>query len=254
MFAYVTGVKVIKQLMPTCVPPLLPVSLQPAEVLLIEDDAAIATALAEKLQAAGFNVTITNDGKEGLGAVFSSAPFDVIVLDRRLPSLDGLSILRQLRARGVLTPVLMLTALDRVSERVEGLKGGADDYLVKPFAFDELEARLIALVRRDRPSQANTVIRVGELTIDVVQRAVWRDKLPITLQPREFRLLEVLARHAGSLVSRKMLLEQVWNYHFDPQTKVVETHVSRLRSKLNENGRPDLIETVRNVGYRVLAT
>lgn len=222
-------------------------------VLLIEDDKDISARIVARLALGGYSTSVIHDGADGLAEATSGTAFDAIVLDRRLPTTDGMTILRSLRSQEVRTPVLMLTALDRVEDRVEGLKGGADDYLVKPFAFDELEARLGALIRRSHSDQSVSQICVGDLVIDLMRRHVTRAGVSVLLQPREFRLLEVLARNAGATVSRMMLLEQVWNYRFDPRTKVLETHVSRLRSKLNEGGRPDLIETVRSVGYRLMA-
>ncbi len=178
---------------------------------------------------------------------------DVIVLDRMMPELDGFSVLKRLRAGGVSAPVLMLTALGRIEDRVDGLEAGADDYLVKPFAFSELAARIQALGRRSSPASITTQLSAGEIEIDLLTREVRRGGKTILLQPREFRLLEELMRHAGEFVTRTMLLERVWDFHFDPQTKIVETHMSRLRSKLNEGGRTDPIETVRGVGYRLRA-
>lgn len=176
---------------------------------------------------------------------------DVIVLDRMLPGLDGLSVLRRLRAAEVTAPVLLLTALGKIEDRVEGLEAGADDYLVKPFAFSELAARLQALGRRQGQSAVATRLWAGDVEMDLLTREVWRGGASVQLQPREFRLLEELMRHAGQFVTRAMLIERVWNFHFDPQTKIVETHMSRLRAKLNEGGRPDAIENERGVGYRM---
>jgi two-component system OmpR family response regulator len=169
-----------------------------------------------------------------------------------LPRLDGLSVLRRLRAAGIRTPVLLLTALGRIEDRVDGLEAGADDYLVKPFAFTELAARLNALLRRGTSVEAVTRLEVGTTAIDLLKREVHRSSRPIALQPREFLLLEELMRNAGRVVTRTMLLERVWDFHFDPQTNIVETHISRLRAKLNEAaGSNDAIETVRGVGYRM---
>ena len=220
-------------------------------ILIIEDDAGIAPVIAARLANAGYATVVVNDGGEALATACGPERFDAIVLDRLLPTLDGMLLLDELRRRDNHTPVLMLTALDRVEDRVAGLERGADDYLVKPFAFEELLARVGALVRRRRRDQAAIELVVGELRLDLLHRQAWRAGEPIALQPREFRLLELLVRNAGAVVSRMMLLEQVWNYRFDPQTKVLQTHLSRLRAKLNARGRPDLIETVRSVGYRI---
>ena len=178
--------------------------------------------------------------------------FDIAVLDRMLPGLDGLSVVRRVRAADIEMPVLMLTALGRIEDRVSGLEAGADDYLVKPFAFSELAARINALCRR-RPLQpvAPTLEHRGTVRMDLLSAQVRRDGEAVQLQPREFRLLEELLRNGGRVVTRTMLLERVWNYHFDPQTNIVETHISRLRAKLNEGGKADVIETVRGVGYRM---
>jgi two-component system OmpR family response regulator len=176
---------------------------------------------------------------------------DVAILDRMLPGLDGLSVLRNVRASGVQIPILVLTALGRIDDRVSGLEAGADDYLIKPFAFSELAARMNALGRRKPLQQQATQLEHNGLVLDLLKRQVIRDGVTIHLQPREFRLLEELMREEGKVVTRTMLLQRVWNYHFDPQTNIVDTHISRLRSKLNEGGKPDLIETIRGVGYRM---
>ncbi len=175
------------------------------------------------------------------------------VVDRMLPGLDGVALVKRIRAAAIETPVLMLTALGRIEDRVSGLEAGADDYVVKPFAFSELAARVNALARRKAPDSQLTRLESGGITLDLLARKVTRDGEPIALQPREFRLLEELMREDGKVVTRTMLLERVWNYHFDPQTNIVETHISRLRSKLNEGAKPDAIETVRGVGYRMAA-
>ena len=178
-------------------------------------------------------------------------PFSLIVLDRMLPGLDGVSVLRKLRAAQIRTPVILLTALGQIDDRVEGLEAGADDYLIKPFAFAELAARINALMRRVPDVEALGRIEVGTTAIDLIRREVYRCGKAIALQPREFRLLEELMRNAGHVVTRTMLLERVWNFHFDPQTSIVETHISRLRSKLNVGCAEDAIETVRGEGYRM---
>ncbi|MEZ5857368.1 MAG: response regulator transcription factor, partial [Hyphomicrobiaceae bacterium] len=177
--------------------------------------------------------------------------YDIIIIDRRLPGLDGLSIVKTLRGAGVKTPVLFLTTMTGVRDRVQGLEAGADDYLLKPFAFSELLARLNALARRPAMDTAPTVLQIGDLEMDLVGRKVRCKGNDVHLQPREFRLLEFLMRHAGRVVTRTMLLEAVWDFHFDPKTNIVETHVSRLRSKLDEPDSESIIETVRGSGYRL---
>jgi two-component system OmpR family response regulator len=218
------------------------------KILVIEDDATTADYVAKGLSEAGYTVDHAADGKTGL---FHAADggYDLLVVDRMLPGMDGLAVIRALRASGVHTPALFLTALGGIDDRVSGLEAGGDDYLVKPFAFAELLARVRALLRRPAPSGAEAVLRVGDLELDAVKRSASRAGQPIALQPREFRLLEYLMRHAGEVVTRTMLLEQVWDFHFDPQTNVVETHISRLRAKIDRPfGRP-LIHTVRGAGY-----
>lgn len=218
-------------------------------ILIAEDDKDTADFIRRGLEQLGHNPAVAADGIDALHFL-STEQFDVAVIDRMLPSLDGLSVLRRARTAGIELPVLLLTALGRIEDRVTGLEAGADDYLVKPFAFSELAARVNALARR-RPlrSEVTRVERAG-IELDLLKRQVSRDGALVPLQPREFRLLEELMREDGKVVTRTMLLERVWNYHFDPQTNIVETHISRLRSKLNEGGKPDPIETVRGVGYR----
>lgn len=219
-------------------------------ILLVEDDPATAKFIAKGLTDDGHNVRIESDGRDGLYVALSE-PFDAIVLDRMLPSLDGLSILRSLRAAHNTTPVLMLTALGDVEHRVEGLRSGADDYLTKPFAYSELIARVEGISRRPTNPQATEVtrLRVDDLELDLLKHEVTRSGERIILQPREFRLLEYLMRHAGKVVTRTMMLENVWDYHFDPQTNVIEVHMSRLRQKIDQgHGRP-LLRTVRGSGY-----
>lgn len=219
-------------------------------VLLAEDDPDIAAFIEQGLGALGHQVTSVGDGAEAVrrGA---TEPFDVIVLDRMLPLLEGLDVLRQLRAALVRTPVLVLTAKGGIADRVEGLDAGADDYLVKPFAMAELAARLNALLRRSPIHDNPTRFEVGDVVIDLMRREVLRAGRPVPMQPREFALLEQLMRHAGRIVTRAMFLEQVWGYNFDPQTNIVESHLSRLRSKLREGFADDPIETVRGAGYRM---
>ncbi len=221
-------------------------------VLLAEDDAETAGFVAHGLGELGHVVTPVATGEDALhlGTVET---FDVIVLDRMMPGIDGIEVLKRWRAAGVTAPVLMLTALGGIADRVSGLDAGADDYLVKPFAFAELAARLAALRRRPPISEVVTRLEVGDIVLDALKRQVSRADREIHLQPREFSLLELLMRHAGKVVTRTMFLEQVWNFHFDPQTNIVETHLSRLRTKLKGDGAPDPIETLRGVGYRMRA-
>jgi len=217
------------------------------KVLIIEDDAETAEFVASGLTASGHQPAIAANGRDGLQAAIADK-FDVVVLDRMLPGLDGLSVIALMRSEGVSTPVLFLTNLSGIDDRVEGLAAGGDDYLVKPFAFEELLARLGALARRPTLGASTTVLSAGDLELDLVGRTVRRGGDAIELQPREFRLLEVLLRSEGRLVTRKMLLEQVWGFNFDPRTNIVETHISRLRTKI-DRGRAALIQTVRGAGY-----
>ena len=219
-------------------------------ILLVEDDAETAEFIERGLGELGHAVARAGTGPDGLHLALIE-DVDVIILDRMLPEGDGLSMLRRLRAAGVSTPVMLLTALGRIEDRVEGLDAGADDYLVKPFAFSELAARINALNRRPPISETLTRLEHGMLVIDLLKREVRHDGRLVTVQPREFRLLEELMRHGGRVVTRTMLLESVWGYHFEPQTNIVETHISRLRAKLRADGAGDPIETVRNTGYRM---
>ncbi len=219
-------------------------------VLLAEDDLDTRQFIAQSLRDLGHKVEVAAEGEQAREMALS-APFDLIILDRMMPGLNGMEVLRQLREAGVATPVLMLTALGKIEDRVDGLEAGADDYLIKPFAVSELAARVQALGRRQSQSGAVTRLAANGLEMDLLAREVRRDGEVILVQPREFRLLEELLRHAGQIVTRTMLLERVWDFHFDPQTKIVETHMSRLRGKLNEGGKPDVIETVRGSGYRI---
>ncbi|BBC81347.1 XRE family transcriptional regulator [Acetobacter orientalis] len=219
-------------------------------ILLVEDDHTVRNFIAKGLSEAGHLVEQVDNGKDGL-ALATSERFEIVILDRMLPGgVDGLHILETLRRQGNLTPVLLLSALSDVDEKVAGLKAGADDYIGKPFSFNELQARIDALVRRNRNEiQPQTRLTVGDLEIDLLSRGVKRAGQRIDLQPREFRLLEFLMRHAGQVVTRTMLLEGVWDYHFDPQTNVIDVHVSRLRQKIDKPfGRP-LVHTIRNAGY-----
>jgi two-component system, OmpR family, response regulator len=220
------------------------------QILIAEDDPETAEFIARGLGELGHSLLCARDGHDALHLA-TTEQCDVIVLDRMLPHLDGLSVLRRLRAAKIDTPVLLLTALGQIQDRVDGLEAGADDYLVKPFAFSELAARLNALGRRPPLSDVVTEIEVGSLRMDLLKREVRRAGKPVPLQPREFRLLEVLMRSGDRVVTRTMLLERVWGFHFDPKTNIVETHMSRLRAKLNEGGAEDLIETLRRVGYRM---
>ena len=223
----------------------------PMRILLIEDDPQTTRFVRKGLEEAGHVVDHAGDGKQGL-LLALDAEHDVIVVDRMLPGLDGLSIVRSLRAADRRAPVLVLSALGEVDDRVEGLRAGGDDYLAKPFAFAELSARLEALARR-RGGDAAQVTRlvVADLEMDLLARTVKRAGRDIELKPREFRLLEHLMRHADQVVTRTMLLEAVWDYHFDPQTNVIDVHVSRLRRKIDRDFDPPLIHTVRGAGYVV---
>jgi two-component system OmpR family response regulator len=221
-------------------------------ILIAEDDDTTAAFIADGLAAAGHHSVRTANGPETL-ARLEEGGHDIVLLDRMLPGLDGLSILRTLREHGDTTPVLMLTALGQIVDRVEGLETGADDYLVKPFALSELVARLTAILRRRAVDAQATMLTVGALSMDLLHRDVRFDDRIVPLQPREVRLLEELMRHPGRIVTRTMLLERVWGFHFDPQTNLVETHMSRLRTKLALGGAKDMIETVRGSGYRLKA-
>jgi len=217
-------------------------------VLLIEDDSDMAGYIAQSLHDLGHATSVAGDGRVGL-ELASREPFDVVVVDRMLPGLDGVSVVRTLRGRDMTVPVLFLTTMDGIDDRVAGLEAGGDDYLVKPFAMPELAARINALGRRGRLSVQDTVLRVADLEMDLVKRTVLRKGQRVELQPREFQLLEYLVRHAGQVVTRTMLLENVWDFHFDPQTNIVETHISRLRSKVDREFSDPLIHTVRGTGY-----
>ncbi|WP_243438551.1 response regulator transcription factor [Fundidesulfovibrio soli] len=217
-------------------------------VLLVEDDPQAASYLVKGLKEQGLTVDHVADGREGLIRA-TAGGYDVIVLDRMLPNLDGLSILKAIRAAGDTTPVLVLSALSDVDARVEGLRAGGDDYLTKPFAFAELMARIESLGRRGRAEKMLTVLQVADLELDLTARTVKRAGKPIDLKPKEFSLLEYFMRHAGQVVTRTMLLERVWDYAFDPQTNVIDVHVSRLRSKVDKDFDKPLIHTVRGAGY-----
>ncbi len=218
------------------------------KILVIEDDAETAAFVADGLRERGHAAQVAGDGREGLEIAMTDR-FDAVVLDRMLPHLDGLSVIALMRSEGLSTPVLFLTNLSGIDDRVEGLAAGGDDYLVKPFAFEELLARLMALARRPTLGSSPTVLVAGDLEVDLVARTVRRGGESIDLQPREFRLLEHLMRSEGRIVTRKMLLEQVWDFHFDPRTNIVETHISRLRTKIDRGRAEALIHTVRGAGY-----
>jgi two-component system OmpR family response regulator len=225
------------------------------KILLVEDDAETASYIVKGLVEHGHVVDHVADGREGL-FLASDGSFDLVILDRMLPGLDGLGVLRALRAASIATPVLILSALASVDDRIEGLDCGSDDYLVKPFAFSELLARVSALLRRMEGKGAEppeTRLVVGDLEIDLLSRTVRRGGRTIDVKPREYRLLEYLARNAGRVVTRTMLLEQVWDYHFDPGTNVIDVHVSRLRRKLDDGFELPLLVTVRGAGYRLAA-
>lgn len=216
-------------------------------ILLIEDDPDTADYILQGLQGEGHEVQHAAGGRSALFEA-AAGEWDVLVVDRMLPGIDGLGLVRVLRASGVATPVLFLTTMGGIDDRVAGLNAGGDDYLTKPFAFAELVARVAALGRRARGHAPETVLQVADLEMDLLARCVRRGGTRIELQPREFMLLEYLMRHAGQVVTRTMLLENVWQFHFDPRTNIVDSHISRLRAKIDQ-GRAELIHTVRGAGY-----
>jgi two-component system, OmpR family, response regulator len=222
------------------------------KLLIIEDDGDAAAYIVKALSEAGHLADHAADGLLGYGMA-QEGGYDVLVIDRMLPRMDGLSVIRSLRENGDLTPALILSALGQVDDRVKGLRAGGDDYLPKPYAFSELLARIEVLARRrsSQPQQEQTLYRVGNLELDRLSHKVMRGGREITVQPREFRLLEYLMRHAGQVVTRTMLLENVWDYHFDPQTNVIDVHVSRLRGKIDKGHDKPLIHTIRGAGYVV---
>src|SRR5579862_1935360 len=222
------------------------------KVLVIEDDREAAAYLVKGLGESGYVVDRAPDGREGL-FLATSGTYDALIVDRMLPGMDGLSVIGALRAAEVRTPVLILSALGAVDDRVKGLRAGGDDYLVKPFAFSELLARIEALLRRGSGGPATTKLKTGDLEMDLLARTVHRGEQEIELLPREFRLLEFLMRHADQVVTRTMLLENVWDYHFDPQTNVIDVHISRLRQKIDKGFSKPLLHTVRGAGYRLSA-
>ena len=218
-------------------------------ILLIEDDKDAAAYLIKGLKESGHVTDHASDGEEGLNMALDSN-FDVLIVDRMLPKIEGLTLIQELRKEGNVTPILVLSALGEVDERVKGLKFGADDYLSKPFSFSELLARIEALNRRTQPESSSTSLEVGDLSIDLLSREVFREGQKIELQPREYRLLEFLMRRPNQVVTRTMLLEGVWEYHFDPQTNVIDVHISRLRSKIDKPFKgKQMLHTERGAGY-----
>lgn len=222
------------------------------KILAVEDDAESASYLVAGLEEEGHTVSLAGNGREALQFAMTG-DFDLLIVDRMIPGMDGLTLIKTVRARGIETPVLFLTTMSGIDDRVMGLNAGADDYMVKPFAFSELVARVKALSRRPRGTKVETRFTVADLELDLLKRVVKRAGHEIPLQPREFRLLEYLMRHAGQVVTRTMLLDNVWNYHFDPRTNVVESHLSRLRTKIDKGFSPELIHTVRGAGYCIRA-
>ena len=219
-------------------------------VLVIEDDAETARYIVRALRGEGHEACSQSNGRDGL-RVALSGQWDLFIVDRMLPQIDGLEVVESLRRSGSAAAILMLTTLGGVDDRVQGLNAGADDYLVKPFSFAELLARVAALGRRAGRSGATTSLRYADLAIDLLSRTATRGGEPIELLPREFRLLEYLMKHAGQVVTRTMLLENVWDYHFDPQTNVIDVHISRLRAKIDKGFEPQLLQTIRGAGYMI---
>jgi two-component system, OmpR family, response regulator len=217
-------------------------------ILIVEDDDSILSYLKKGLEQAGYTVDTATEGKGGL-FLATTEKYDVLVIDRMLPEVDGLTIVKTLRGAGNTVPILILSALGLVDDKVKGLRAGGDDYLVKPFAFAELIARVEVLSRRGSNNIQETVLRAGDLELDLLARKVVRGGKTIDLQSREFKLLEYMLRHKGQVVTRTMLLENVWDYHFDPQTNVIDVHISRLRNKINPEKTKDVIKTVRGAGY-----
>jgi two-component system, OmpR family, response regulator len=221
-------------------------------VLIVEDDLEASDAMAKGLTEAGHECVAAADGEAGLSAARADH-FDVLIVDRMMPRMDGVTMVERLRRDADQTPVLFLSALGEINDRVAGLKAGGDDYLVKPYAFAELIARVEALARRRETGSVQTLLKVGDLEMDLIGREVRRAGREIDLQPREFQLLEYLMRNAGQSVTRTMLLEKVWEYHFDPQTNVIDVHISRLRSKIDKGFERPMLQTVRGAGYRLEA-
>jgi len=222
-------------------------------ILVIEDDTRSAEYLIKALRETGYAVDHVRDGREALHLA-TEETFDLLVIDRMLPGMDGLAVIAALRARGVETPVIVLSALSKVDDRVRGLRAGGDDYITKPYAFVELLARIEALLRRSGPRQPGSKLQVGDLELDLLARTVHRAGKSIDLKPREFQLLEFLMRHADQVVTRTMLLEGVWDYHFDPQTNVVDVHISRLRQAIDKRFDRPMLRTVRGAGYMLTAS
>jgi two-component system OmpR family response regulator len=219
--------------------------------LVIEDELETSRYVCKGLKEAGYSAVACSNGHDGLAQALGER-WDIVILDRMLPGgLDGLSVIERMRGAGSRTPTIILSALGNLDERVAGLRGGADDYLAKPFAFSELLARVEALLRRARLAQDATQLQVGDLRLDLRTMRVVRGSTTLALQPREYRLLEYLMRHEGQVVTRTMLLEAVWDYHFDPQTNVIDVQISRLRAKVDRDFAPQLIHTLRGVGYRL---
>ena len=221
-------------------------------ILVVEDDLEAQRYLVQGLKESGHVVDDAADGDLGLSLALSR-PYDVAIIDRMLPKMDGLGVVAEMREHGNATPVLFLSALSEVDDRVKGLKAGGDDYLTKPYAFVELLARVDALMRRRHPAAVKTRLQVGDLELDLLTRTARRGEASIDLQPREFRLLEYLMRHASQVVTRTMLLESVWEYHFDPQTNVIDVHISRLRAKIDKGFDTLLLHTIRGAGYMIRA-
>ena len=221
-------------------------------VLVIEDDQETAAFLKRALKESGHIAEYAADGLAGLDLARTNA-YDILIVDRMLPKCDGLDVIKTLRSEEIKTPTLILSALGEVDDRVKGLRAGGDDYLTKPYAFSELLARIEALARRTSPEEGSTRLVVGDLVLDRLTHKVTRAGEAIILQPREFRLLEYLMKHAGQVVTRTMLLENVWDYHFDPQTNVIDVHVSRLRAKIDRDFDQPLLHTVRGAGYMIRA-
>tara|TARA_A100001037_G_scaffold74753_1_gene66947 strand:- start:4257 stop:4961 length:705 start_codon:yes stop_codon:yes gene_type:complete len=220
------------------------------KILLIEDDKSLSTFIKKGLRENGHIIDDFNDGSKGLEAAYLEE-HDIILLDRMLPSIDGISIVKQLRKDNIFTPVLFLSALGEVDDKVKGLKAGGDDYLIKPFSFSELIARVEALNRRQNPKSQNDILKVEDLVLNKRKREVKRSENLIQLQPQEYRLLEILMENANEVLTRTMLLEKVWDLHFDPQTNIIDVHISRLRKKIDKDFNKGLLKTIRGAGYSI---
>ena len=221
------------------------------KILIVEDDSETLSFIKKGFEQDGNLVDVAANGEDGL-LMATTSDYDVIILDRMLPRIDGLSVVRTLRANNNNTPILILSAMSEVDQRVEGLEAGCDDYLVKPFAYSELKARTIILSKRRDNLTTSNELAVGKLKLDQRKRQVFLDGSEIVLKPREFKLLEYLMLHSGQVVTRTMLLEHVWDYHFDPQTNIIDVHISRLRTKIDRDPSNPIIETVRGAGYRIV--